>query len=109
MSADVGSFLSILGEQELLNALVLLPGWNLEGGKLVRVVTFQGFVEAIGFVNQVAGLAEQAAHHPDIDIRYSRVKLRLVTHDGPGGITEKDIALAGQISDLLSEQFGQGM
>ena len=51
---------------------------------LVRFWTFNGFLEAIDFVNRVARLAEQAGHHPDIDIRYNRVKLALVSHDAGG-------------------------
>jgi 4a-hydroxytetrahydrobiopterin dehydratase len=89
--------------QELLDAVMGVPGWGLENGELVRVVTFDTFVDAITFVNRVAELAEAAGHHPDIDIRYSKVKLMLVTHDGDGGITEKDIRLAKQVSELLSE------
>jgi 4a-hydroxytetrahydrobiopterin dehydratase len=89
--------------QDLLDAVVSLPGWGLENGELVRVVTFKDFVAAVAFVNKVAELAEAAGHHPDIDIRYSHVKLALVTHDGNGGITDKDVSLAGQVNGLLSE------
>ena len=60
---------------------------------------FSGFPEAIAFVNEVAGLAEAAGHHPDIDIRYNRVRLVLVTHDA-GGITEKDTGLARRVDRL---------
>jgi 4a-hydroxytetrahydrobiopterin dehydratase len=87
--------------QELLDAVMGVPGWSLERGELVRVVTFDTFVEAISFVNRVAELAEAAGHHPDIDIRYNRVKLGLVTHDASSGITEKDLDLARQVSELL--------
>ena len=51
------------------------------------------FPDAIAFVNNVADLAEGAGHHPDIDIRYNRVRLALVTHDA-GGLTSKDFDLA---------------
>ena len=64
---------------------------------LVRFWTFNGFVEAIAFVNRVADLAEQAGHHPDIDIRYNRVKLALVSHDA-GGITARDAQMAARLS-----------
>jgi 4a-hydroxytetrahydrobiopterin dehydratase len=87
--------------QDLLDAVMGVPGWSLENGELVRVVSFDAFPDAIAFVNRVAELAEAAGHHPDIDIRYNRVKLVLVTHDGGGGITEKDIGLAKQVSGLL--------
>jgi 4a-hydroxytetrahydrobiopterin dehydratase len=54
---------------------------------------------AMAFVNQVALLAETAAHHPDIDIRYNRVRLALVTHDA-GGITANDTSLADQLDQI---------
>jgi 4a-hydroxytetrahydrobiopterin dehydratase len=53
----------------------------------------------MAFVNRIAELAEQANHHPDIDIRYNRVRLALVTHDA-GGITEKDFDLAAKAQNL---------
>jgi 4a-hydroxytetrahydrobiopterin dehydratase len=87
--------------QELLDAVMGVPGWGLENGELVRVVEFDSFLEAVAFVNRVAELAEAAGHHPDIDIRYNRVRLALVTHDASGGITDKDLSLAKQVSGLL--------
>jgi 4a-hydroxytetrahydrobiopterin dehydratase len=50
-------------------------------------------------VNKVGELAEHAGHHPDIDIRYNKVRLALVTHDA-GGITEKDFDLAAKADEL---------
>jgi 4a-hydroxytetrahydrobiopterin dehydratase len=73
------------------------PEWTLQGGKLAREWTFKDFVEAMAFVNRVAEIAEMAGHHPDIDLRYNRVLLGLVSHDA-GGITERDAAMAHQIS-----------
>ena len=72
-------------------------GWKLDDGKLVHDWTFKDFVEAMSFVNQVAELAEKAGHHPDIDIRYNRVRLGLISHDA-GGITERDASMASQIN-----------
>ena len=69
------------------------PGWALEGGMIRRTFAFKDFVEAMAFVNKVAEPAEAADHHPDIDIRYSKVTLALVTHDA-GGLTQRDVALA---------------
>ena len=86
-----------LSEEELRNLIRELPEWALEDGKLVRFWSFPNFAEAIAFVNRVAQLAEQAGHHPDIDIRYNRVKLALVSHDA-GGITARDAAMALRLS-----------
>ncbi|HEY1577343.1 MAG TPA: 4a-hydroxytetrahydrobiopterin dehydratase [Terracidiphilus sp.] len=88
-----------LTDQELQQALSTLPGWMLKNGELVQERTFKDFVEAMAFVNDVAQLAESAGHHPDIDIRYNRVRLALVTHDA-GGITQNDTGLAQNINNL---------
>ena len=85
-----------LDETQIHAALATLPQWKLEHGELVQTATFPDFVQAMKFVNQVAALAETAGHHPDIDIRYNKVRLALVTHDA-GGITENDISLARNI------------
>lgn len=70
--------------------------WTRDGEVLRRTFEFRDFVEAMGFVTQVALLAEKARHHPDIDIRWNRVTLALTTHDA-GGLTDKDTALAAKI------------
>ena len=77
-----------------------LPQWRLLDGKIVRDVQFGSFPEAIRFVEQVSSAAEEQKHHPDIDIRYDRVRLSLVTHDS-GGITNKDITLAHTIDSTV--------
>jgi 4a-hydroxytetrahydrobiopterin dehydratase len=79
--------------------LAQLPGWQIESGELVRTFQFKDFVASLRFVNQVGELAEKAGHHPDIDIRYNRVRLALVSHDA-GGLTEKDFDLATQTQNL---------
>jgi 4a-hydroxytetrahydrobiopterin dehydratase len=88
-----------LTDTEIHQALGGLDGWSLDGGELVQQRTFKDFLAAMDFVNQLADLAEKAGHHPDIDIRYNRVRLALVTHDA-GGITANDTAMARKINDL---------
>jgi 4a-hydroxytetrahydrobiopterin dehydratase len=88
-----------LTDQELQTALSTLPNWTLKNGELIQERTFKDFVASMAFVNNVAQLAEAAGHHPDIDIRYNRVRLVLVTHDA-GGITQNDTALAQKINNL---------
>lgn len=85
-----------LEETQLAAALTALPKWKLEHGELVQSISFGDFKQAMSFVNRVAALAEELGHHPDIDIRYDRVRLALVTHDA-GGITQRDIELAAEI------------
>jgi 4a-hydroxytetrahydrobiopterin dehydratase len=82
---------------EIKEILQATPGWTLQDGKLTREWTFKDFVQAMEFVNQLAALAETAGHHPDIDIRYNRVRLGLVSHDA-GGITQRDANMAKQIN-----------
>ena len=77
-------------------ALKKLPGWSLKDGAIGKQYTWPSFPDAIKFVNQVADLAEQADHHPDILINYRRVTLTLSTHS-EGGITQKDFDLSAQI------------
>jgi 4a-hydroxytetrahydrobiopterin dehydratase len=88
-----------LSSEELTALTAELPGWKLEDGQLVREWTFKDFVAAMAFVNRIAELAEQAGHHPDIDIRYNRVRLALVSHDA-GGITSRDAEMARQIGQM---------
>jgi 4a-hydroxytetrahydrobiopterin dehydratase len=89
-----------LNEQELRDAVATLSQWKLEEGKLVRDWKFADFIAAMEFVDRVAVLAEAAGHHPDIDIRYNRVRLALVTHDA-GGITAKDADMAASLDEAL--------
>jgi 4a-hydroxytetrahydrobiopterin dehydratase len=88
--------------QEAQSRLSGLPGWKIEAGELVKTFQFKDFLASLHFVNGVGELAEQAGHHPDIDIRYNRVRLALTTHDA-GGLTQKDFDLAGQAEKLGNE------
>lgn len=85
-----------LSDADITAALAELPGWKLEAGMLQKTYKHDTFPEAIVFVNAVAHLAELANHHPDVDIRYSNITLRLTTHDS-GGITAKDVELAKEV------------
>jgi len=88
--------MSLLTETEIQEQLRRLPGWERRGSEIRRTFSFPDFAGAMAFVNRVAGLAEAANHHPDIDIRYSKVTLALSTHDA-GGLTARDFALAEKI------------
>ena len=88
-----------LSAPEIKTALATVPDWKKQGRMIARTYQFKDFPAAIKFVNAVAELAEQAWHHPDIDIRWNRVTLTLTTHDA-GGLTKKDFALAGKFARL---------
>ncbi|HZP04105.1 MAG TPA: 4a-hydroxytetrahydrobiopterin dehydratase [Terracidiphilus sp.] len=92
--------MAALNPQEAKERLSQLSGWQIEAGELVKNFSFQDFRAALGFVNRVGEAAEEAGHHPDIDIRYNRVRLALVTHDA-GGLTEKDFRLAAKADSLI--------
>ena len=74
-----------------------LPGWARRGGALTKTFTFRTFPEGIAFVTRVADVAEAAQHHPDIDVRQTKVTLSLCTADAGGRVTEKDVALARKV------------
>lgn len=93
--------MSDLVEEDELNALLKkLPEWDHEEKTITRVVEFDEFMDGIDFVNAVAEIAEEAGHHPDIDIRWCTVNLSLTTHE-VGGLTELDFEIAKKIDTLL--------
>lgn len=89
----------VLSEQDVREQLKELSGWSLEQGEIISTRQFETFPEAVDFVRRVAEAAEEDQHHPDIDIRYTKVRLALVSHDA-GGITSKDIRMARRINAL---------
>lgn len=86
-------------EGELEAILKKIPEWESEGKGIERTFEFENFAEAMEFVNTVAEVAEEADHHPDIDIRWNKVRLLLVTHSA-GGLTELDVEMAQRIDRL---------
>jgi 4a-hydroxytetrahydrobiopterin dehydratase len=88
-----------LTTEKIKTALATVPDWKKKGATIVRTYQFKDFPAAIKFVRAVAGLAEKAWHHPDIDIRWNKVTLALTTHDA-GGLTEKDFDLARKFDAL---------
>ncbi|GAA0718623.1 4a-hydroxytetrahydrobiopterin dehydratase [Dactylosporangium roseum] len=90
----------VLGSDEVATALAHLAGWSGGTDGIERSVTAPAFLDGIRLVAEVAHVAEQADHHPDIDIRWRTVTFRLSTHSA-GGVTDKDITLARQINNLI--------
>jgi 4a-hydroxytetrahydrobiopterin dehydratase len=89
-----------LSDLEIQRALGRLGGWSRRGDVLVKSYTFASFSDSVAFVNRVAKTAEAMDHHPDIDIRYTKVTCTLSTHDA-GGITDADLKLAEAIEKLI--------
>ncbi len=96
--------MSPLPEHEVQAGLGSLPGWAVQGGALVKQFTLPSFVAAVEFVDTVAAMAEEANHHPDLDIRYDKVRVALVTHS-EGGITGKDVQMAKRIESEHSSRM----
>ena len=93
--------MAVLTDAEIQKALGSLSGWQLQGKAIQRVFEFSDFKAAMQFVNKIANAAEQANHHPDIDIRYNKVTTALISHDS-GGVTQRDIKVAGTINEIFS-------
>ena len=92
--------MALLSRVEATEKLASLPDWRLAGGTIERTLTFADFPAAMAFVNRVAEAAEKAGHHPDIDIRWNKVRLALTSHDA-GGLTERDFNLAAVLDSLV--------
>jgi len=91
--------MAVLTDPEIQKALTALPGWRQNGKAIQRIFEFPDFKAAMVFVNKIAEAAEQANHHPDIDIRYNKVTTALISHDS-GGVTQRDVRMAGKINEV---------
>jgi 4a-hydroxytetrahydrobiopterin dehydratase len=89
----------LLPEAEVAAALAALPGWARVGDEIEKTFELATFPDAIAFVVRVGFLAEAADHHPDLDVRWRRVRVALTTHDS-GGLTASDVDLAQQIEGV---------
>lgn len=94
---------TLLSDIAVQRELASLPGWARRGGTLTKTYTFPTFANGIAFVNQVAKLADAMDHHPDIDIRYTKITCTLSTHDA-GGITQLDVALGAKIEKAAAAE-----
>jgi 4a-hydroxytetrahydrobiopterin dehydratase len=95
--------MATLSTGEIRAALGALPGWEHVEPAIIREYRLDSFAGAIAFVVRLSYAAEAANHHPDLDIRYDRVRVTLSTHS-EGGLTEKDLDLARTIEALAPPQ-----
>jgi 4a-hydroxytetrahydrobiopterin dehydratase len=91
--------MTTLDRETVRHALEGLEGWQLEDDAIVREWRFESFGAAIAFINRVAGLAEEADHHPDLWNSYATVRVRLTSHD-VGGVSQRDLDLAARIDGV---------
>ncbi|MFP4149622.1 MAG: 4a-hydroxytetrahydrobiopterin dehydratase [Nitriliruptoraceae bacterium] len=92
--------MSLLAHDDVRAALEDLDGWEFDGDAIRRELRFDGFREAIAFINRVADLADEANHHPELTNVYATVTVVLTTHDA-GGVTTKDLDLARAIDGVV--------
>lgn len=97
----------LLTDEAVRAGLEGLPDWKRDGDTIIGTFQFEGFAQAINFVNRVADEAEAADHHPDIDIRWNKVTLRLSTHS-EGGLTDLDLHLAKRIDEVRAPALNVG-
>lgn len=86
-------------EQEAARALAEMPAWRAERGTITRTFETEGWGTTLMLVNAIGFIAEAADHHPDLEVSWAKVAVRLSTHSA-GGITDKDVALAREIERL---------
>jgi 4a-hydroxytetrahydrobiopterin dehydratase len=89
-----------LDDDRITARLAAVPGWERAADEIVKTFELPTFPEAITFVTRLADRAEAANHHPDIDIRWRKVRIALTTHDA-GGLTDLDFDLAAEIEACL--------
>ena len=88
-----------LNENDIQKKLKYLKGWDLVDGQIERNFTFDTFLEGIDFVNKISEIAEEQNHHPDLDIRYNKIKCRVMSHD-VSSITDRDFNLAQVLNSI---------
>ena len=94
--------MALLSQQQINDSLQQLSEWSYTGEVIEKQYNLSDFVDAIDFVNDVAELAEDANHHPDITISYNKVTIVLWTHS-EGGVTQKDIDLASEVEEAADD------
>ena len=94
--------MALLSQQQINDSLQQLSEWSYTGEVIEKQYNLSNFVDAIDFVNDVAELAEDANHHPDITISYNKVTIVLWTHS-EGGVTQKDIDLASEVEEAADD------
>jgi len=99
----VAGMAEVLDDDAVSVAIGALDGWSGNRSEISRTAALPSFSDAIAVVDRVAVVAEEMDHHPDIDIRWRTLTFRCATHSA-GGVTEKDVALARRIDEIVAEQ-----
>lgn len=88
---------NILTEEQINDGLKSLPGWRYAEDRISKELSFDGFLGALGFINNMAPIFEENDHHPDMTIMYSKVRFDLHRFDAGGKVTDKDLLIAHEI------------
>jgi 4a-hydroxytetrahydrobiopterin dehydratase len=95
---------SAIGADDLATQLQELPGWNAEGGAIVRTYAFANYFETIAFVNALAYMVHREDHHPDLVVGYNRCTVRFSTHSADG-ITQNDLICAAKADAIFEQNY----
>lgn len=94
--------MDILTEQQIDDELARLPGWEYDGEMITKSYELASFREAIAFVDDIADIAEDNNHHPDLEIYFNEVVVSFRTHS-ENAVTSADIEMAGEVEDLAED------
>ncbi len=94
-----------MSDEEARELLAQVLGWRLADKKITRQFKFKNFQETMKFVNQVAEIAEQEGHHPDMHVHWGSVELEFTTHT-IGGLSENDFIMAAKVNSLSLDGRG---
>ncbi len=97
--------MSTLSDPEIDQRLESLPRWEREEDRIRREYDLDDFVEAVEFTERLVDPAEEANHHPDLEVSWGSVVVNLTTHDA-GGLTDNDFDLARVYDAIYEEEYG---
>jgi 4a-hydroxytetrahydrobiopterin dehydratase len=95
--------MAVLTPKQIKASFNTVTNWSQWAKTIGRTYNFDGFVNSLAFVNQIASNAQKINHYPEIDIKFDQVTLTLTTHGE--GITEKDFSLARQCDEIFLKSF----
>ena len=92
----------LLQNEELKELVALIPGWKIVANYIEREFKFDNFIEAFSFMTKIALICEKHNHHPEWENVYSKVMIKLSTHD-LGGVTNLDQTIASEINEIFDK------
>ena len=99
---------TLLSADQVAEAAASLSAeWDVDTARLVRTVEFPGFLMAVSFIDELAPIAEELDHHPDLRLSWRTVEITLSTHSA-GGVTDLDVSLAGRLDEIISRLAAGG-